>query len=352
MRIKNKALTTAEPTQGVFCSDGCDLQLKKTGTRIALVLLLQMGLIQAFGVIIGILQSLFEEVFVEIAACIIGEAVYGIGYFLCFTVPAWIFCIGAKKKGTYCKAFYRGRLPRTMPLIVFGVIAINFAAAYVNSYVMTAIFPGLNGMMVVMENDPMTWYGTLMSIFTVAIVPAICEEILFRGVILSHLLPYGRTVAIMGSGLLFGLMHGNPLQFFYTALLGVVLGYVYVKTQSLAVCMVLHFVNNGLSILQSALYGQSALMSGIAIGIEFGVIVVGAISILILCCREKKKPHPEDVGCFGVIHEPHADFAVCPVTPAKRIRLFFSPAMIIYVVLSVLTMALLAFVFGMAYFIG
>ena len=352
MRIKEKTVKNGGLAQGAFCSDGYDLQLKRTSTRIALILLLEMGLFQVFAVLITILQTLLDELLIPSAAHIVGQSLHAIGYFSCFVVPARIFCRSAKKKGEYRVGFYRGYLPRTMPLLIFAVIAINFAAAYVNSYVIPAIFPGLEGLMAVMESEPLAWYEIVMSFVTVAIVPAICEEILFRGVILTHLLPYGRTVAIIGSGLLFGLMHGNPLQLFYTSLLGVVLGYVYLKTRSIAVCMVLHFVNNSISVLQSALYDRSPNASGIAIGMELGIIVIGAVSMFLLLRREMGKPRPEDTGCFGRIHELHADVAEYPVTSTKRVQMFFSPAMIIYVVLSVLTMGFLTFVFGIAFFVS
>ena len=347
MRIKEKDLPLS---QGVFDAT-CDVQLKRTASRIALVLLLEMGLFAAVAVLLGFVEEIFAELPHTTVTYMLGELLYGALYFLCFFIPAWVFCKKAKREGEYRKHFALGGLPRTLPLIVLAVLAINLVAAYVNSYVLTSVFPGLNGMLSGSDTATATWYEILMSLVTVAFVPAVCEEILFRGVIVTHLLPYGRTVALLGSGFLFGLMHGNPMQFFYTSLLGVILAYVYVKTRSLGVCMVLHFINNAISVLQSALYGYSPLARSIGIGIELCMIVGGVISIALLLRQRKQGARPEDVGCFGVLHEPHADFAEYPVTKQKRARLFFSPAMIVYAVLSVLSMALLMLTSTLDYFL-
>ncbi len=325
-------------------------QLKNTSMRIALALLLQRALLQGIAVVIGVLQAIFEGVLPIAAAHILGETVYGIGYFFSFAFPAWLFWRISRKKEEYRTGFYRGRIPRTMPLIVLAVIALNFAAAYVNSYVITMIFPGLDSLMSVMQESTMTWYEIMMNVFTIAIVPALCEELLFRGVILSNLLPFGRTVAILGSGLLFGLMHENPLQIFYTSLMGVILGYVYIKTRSYWACVIIHFLNNSVSVVQSALVGRSDMLDGVAMGVELVILVLGACALAILLVRMRNMTDPEETGSFGVLFEPHADYAEYPVSPKKRVSGFFSPFMIVYIVLSVLTMVLLGTVFGISSF--
>lgn len=69
------------------------------------------------------------------------------------------------------------------------------------------------------------------------------EEILFRGLVLRSLQPYGRRFAILGSALLFGLFHGNLLQTPYAFLMGLVLGYVTME-YSILWAMALHLFNN------------------------------------------------------------------------------------------------------------
>lgn len=82
------------------------------------------------------------------------------------------------------------------------------------------------------------------SMFLYAAVGApIMEEIIFRGVVLRHLEPYGKGFAILMSAFLFGIFHGNLVQIPYAFLVGLVLGYVAVEYNILW-AMVLHMINN------------------------------------------------------------------------------------------------------------
>lgn len=71
----------------------------------------------------------------------------------------------------------------------------------------------------------------------------IFEEILFRGLLMRSLEPYGKKMAILVSALLFGFYHGNPVQAPYAALVGLVLGYVAME-HNIIWAMVLHMFNN------------------------------------------------------------------------------------------------------------
>lgn len=71
----------------------------------------------------------------------------------------------------------------------------------------------------------------------------IFEEILFRGLLMRSLEPYGKRLSILVSALLFGFYHGNPVQAPYAALVGMVLGYVAME-HNIVWAMVLHMFNN------------------------------------------------------------------------------------------------------------
>lgn len=82
------------------------------------------------------------------------------------------------------------------------------------------------------------------SIVMVVIIAPIVEEFLFRKVLLDRVRVYGDKVAILLSGILFGLFHGNIFQVIYATLLGMVLAYVYLKTSRIEYCIGLHMVIN------------------------------------------------------------------------------------------------------------
>ena len=90
------------------------------------------------------------------------------------------------------------------------------------------------------------------SFLTVAIFAPIFEEWLCRGMVLRGLLTKMKPVwAIVISALFFAVIHGNPWQALNAFLIGLVMGYVYYKTGSLILTMIIHFVNNGTAVILS-----------------------------------------------------------------------------------------------------
>lgn len=85
---------------------------------------------------------------------------------------------------------------------------------------------------------------------TICILAPIFEEIVFRGIILKGMLNNPKIhpmIAILFGGIFFGFAHLNPWQFIGAGLLGCVFGYVYYRTKSLVIPMVLHAINNIIS---------------------------------------------------------------------------------------------------------
>ena len=95
--------------------------------------------------------------------------------------------------------------------------------------------------------------GPLWSSFlVVAIFAPIFEEWLCRGMVLRGLLTKMKPGwAIVISALFFAVIHANPWQALNAFLIGLMMGYVYYKTGSLILTMVIHFVNNGTSVILS-----------------------------------------------------------------------------------------------------
>lgn len=84
----------------------------------------------------------------------------------------------------------------------------------------------------------------LLAILIICIMPALGEEIVFRGVCNSSFKEYGGIITIFTSGLMFSLSHFNLAQTIYQFFLGVFLSYLYLKTQNLLMPILIHFLNN------------------------------------------------------------------------------------------------------------
>ena len=88
----------------------------------------------------------------------------------------------------------------------------------------------------------------IIAILLVAFVPAILEELIFRGMILQGLRKFGNWPAILISAGLFALIHASAVQLVYTFLFGVILALIVIKTGSIFASMICHFIANGLSL--------------------------------------------------------------------------------------------------------
>lgn len=82
-----------------------------------------------------------------------------------------------------------------------------------------------------------------------ALLPALCEEALFRGALLSALRPAGPAVAVGATALLFGFYHGSLWKVVPTGLLGILLGTVALRARSLWPAVAAHLANNVLVLL-------------------------------------------------------------------------------------------------------
>ena len=80
-------------------------------------------------------------------------------------------------------------------------------------------------------------------IFVVVLAP-IVEELLFRKLLIDAMYPYGERVCIIMSALLFGAFHGNFYQFFYAALVGALLSFIYCRTGKIRYTILLHAIFN------------------------------------------------------------------------------------------------------------
>ena len=87
--------------------------------------------------------------------------------------------------------------------------------------------------------------GTLIMqfLYVVAIGP-VCEEFIYRGLVITLLKPYGKGLAVFFSAFIFGLMHGNIPQFAATFAGGLVFAAVAVKYDSIVPTLVMHILNN------------------------------------------------------------------------------------------------------------
>lgn len=95
--------------------------------------------------------------------------------------------------------------------------------------------------------SPKNDYDPLFVIVAFVIVPTICEELFFRGVILSEYQAYGSINAVLVSALFFAMFHFSAINFLSYFTCGLLFGFVTIVTRSVLPAMFLHMLNNILS---------------------------------------------------------------------------------------------------------
>ena len=108
----------------------------------------------------------------------------------------------------------------------------------------------------------------IMFLYMVILAP-IMEEYVFRKLIVDRTVRYGQGVAILVSGLMFGLFHGNLNQFVYAFPMGMFMAFIYVKTGKLKITIAIHMIINFMGSIVAQL-----LINGIGLE-EYNALMMG-----------------------------------------------------------------------------
>lgn len=119
-------------------------------------------------------------------------------------------------------------------------------------------------------------------IIAITLVGPLLEELLFRGAITRALLQqYNPTKAILISALLFGIFHINPAQILPAFLIGILFAWTYYKTASLIPCILMHILNNSLSVYLSLKYPETENMSDLMDTSTYLIVIIVSVLITI-----------------------------------------------------------------------
>lgn len=164
------------------------------------------------------------------------------------------------------------------PVIWFSVIILAIAGSQMLNdlilvFRLNEIFPYYSQM----TDDTMTGQPVWLLFLTVGLLAPAAEELIFRGLVFRRMKDFMNPwAAIILSALLFGIYHGNMIQFLYASLMGILLAVIYHRTGTLWTSILAHVVANLWS-----LFGNS-WWSSMWAKIPFGFIL-GFVIELLLC---------------------------------------------------------------------
>ena len=220
-------------------------QLKKSSTFVAVILLAMMLTELVLTVVsqLGLLAPVTRWVDTYEEVMLFNMIVYVV----CLAVPAVaVALIGGYRRNPFASKRVGGG---TLCVGVFGGMAVAIFANVAASWLMNWLTmlgipePEMPDMI-----EP-TLVSLALNIVLTAVLPAFIEEMIFRGYILGALRVHGDGIAVVVSAVLFGLFHGNILQIPFALILGLVMGYLVVQTDSIWPAVLLHFTNNLMSVL-------------------------------------------------------------------------------------------------------
>lgn len=227
-----------------------------------------------------------------------GTAIIDWIYNIAGSLPSMIFCLGIflydkhKAKAPGSAYFNTDKINGKMILGFFGMIMLAYSAsAIVQNTVISGFFEiGISPISedYLTEQDLNPTY-LIWEVILTAIGAPVCEELMFRGVILRRLSTVSQRFAIVMSAVIFGLMHGNLIQAILGFIVGLVLGYAAVKTDSLILPIAGHiFINTCATSTSFAEYFFGENVSTVYWGILIvSFILIGSVTAVILFATGK-----------------------------------------------------------------
>jgi len=257
------------------------------------------SILQSFG-IAGIFLVGFQLI---IPICFILNKFIGfevsrlISYILAVGIPLGVVCIILKKKTGAISFNISIENKRIIPYVIVGTI-----------FLYCGIASPISALIPMSESTKETFMnsGSLPGIYRLfqhVIAAPILEELIFSGIILNGLLKkYSPKKSILITSFLFGFIHLNAWQFVTVFIMGIFTGWIYFKTRSLSLSIIIHATYNLASILMRYYIIPNLLTDNVLLEMYGGITnlifaVVGSLIIISICIyflmKEFNKKEPE-----------------------------------------------------------
>lgn len=172
-------------------------------------------------------------------------------------------------------SFAKPEKSTVLPFFLIGIAFCSFSN--IATSIADSIFSSSNiNYEVTKPENPQGFFGFLLSLLSSVAIPALIEEFTCRGILLGHLKKHGEGFAIVVSALLFGLMHGNFEQIPFAFLVGLVLGFITLKSGTIWIAVAVHGFNNLISVLFQyvfSAFSQNAQNIGYNIYLLFSMVL-------------------------------------------------------------------------------
>ncbi len=309
--------------------------------RIALVLFVNQALL----LLLSSVSTMFEMTFISsygenIILDITFRMLECIVYFVSFIIPVALF--NRMNKNAEKEIYEPVECEKSTTLQTIFMIGIGlgliFIATYLNYFLVNAFSNYAEFSQKYLWSAELDHpYQIIIYIIYCAIIPALVEELLFRGAICKSLGVYGKKTAVALSAVLFALMHSNIEQLLYTFVAGLVLGWIYVETKKIIYPILLHFLNNAISVIDDIIFVKCSaemydVYSNFSNIIVFAFAIISLVGFALVWRKEgsifdKTAMKPDENGAL-----------VLSLTPNEKISGFFTARMTLFTIYSIFLM--------------
>ena len=146
-------------------------------------------------------------------------------------------------------------------------------------------------------SDPLSLF---VMFFAIAVAPAIFEEFAFRCCALGALKKFGKGFAVFSVSIIFGLIHGNVIQFVFAFFVGLILAYITVQTDNVLIAMVIHGINNGRSVINDMVVAMANedVANKVSSVLFIVFLVLGVISLIYLLIKKSFKREKKQINIY------------------------------------------------------
>ena len=333
--------------------------------RMALILLVMCVLIYLSGRFIGFTRTLFiladgynitADIVFLLIDCVVNIVIMCIVPIKVFNYFHWN---AFREK---CMPVEQKILSRDLiaPVFILG-LCLTYVVALINNYIGGVIkFADLTGLgeEYLFLSGMKYGYQIIIYLISIAVIPAIVEELVFRKTFCDALAPYGAKTAIIITSVLFALMHRDFARVIFTFVMGVFCSWLYIGTKNIKIPMLLHFLNNLLAGIETVIWyrvSQEAYSTVVIARFILFAIISVACFVYIMSKREGQKyaliRELRESGEYDAYIEKKAKYKryiemlpdengeeVQSLSVGERIKGFFTPLTVVFIVLIIIQM--------------
>lgn len=160
-----------------------------------------------------------------------------------------------------------------------------------------------------------------------ALIPALCEEFFFRGIVLSEYKSYGSFNAVLISALYFTMVHFTVEGFLIYLFAGLVLGAVTAACRSIYPAIVMHLLFNSYSLYASSSFISTTVFNTGTVFVGFVLLVALLVSLIFMFSR------------LEIIYKAYADTCKADDMPEKSVNhlyIYITPALVVPIAVFIL----------------